>query len=136
MIKGIGIDIVSVERIKRSVKRFGDRFAGRIMTEREAETGQGRRDYANWLAGRWAAKESAAKALGSGFGRGIGWKDIEVIKDAAGCPSIRYHGKALEKVQELKIVRTHLSITHDAGSAAAVVILESRDAGGSEDSAN
>lgn len=122
MVVGIGIDVASIERIRAVLERHGDRFWRRVLTEREQALLQKRRDRAVALAGRWAAKEAAIKAL---RGRtGYAYQLFEVLRATGDAPRIEFRGRAAEIAAELGVVRAHVSITHDAGVAAAVVVLE------------
>jgi holo-[acyl-carrier protein] synthase len=122
MIRGLGIDVVELERIKASLARFGDKFLTRILTPAEraalpalplART-----------AGLFAAKEAAAKALGTGFAQGITFHTLEILSDAAGRPHLTLSGPALARANTLCATSFHVSITHSRDTAAAVVILE------------
>jgi len=116
---GLGLDLCPIERMQRAMERHGDRFVQRICTEREAEYCLGRAIPWECLAGRFAAKEAASKALGAP--KGISWHDVEVIPARTGefGPSVVMVGKALE-VAEARGIRTMLlSITHAGGMAAA-----------------
>ncbi|MFH1679331.1 MAG: holo-ACP synthase [Candidatus Eisenbacteria bacterium] len=124
MIAGVGLDVVEVERIRRTLARFGARFLDRTLLPAERRTAAALADPTPHVAGRFAAKEAALKALGTGLSRGIRWVDVEVAVDAAGAPRLRFHGAALDRAEDLGAQRAHLSITHAAGVAAAVVILE------------
>lgn len=116
MLTGIGIDMVEIGRIERILDRAGDRFLKRVCTDRELT----RRD-AREVAGRFAAKEALAKALGTGIGQ-VRFRDIEIIGGAAGAP--RYElGPSIAAVAG-RPLRAHLSITHDGGFAVAVAVLE------------
>jgi holo-[acyl-carrier protein] synthase len=124
MVVGLGIDVASVERIARMLERFGDRVWRRVLTPAEQRDLEARRgDRAVALAGRFAAKEALSKALGAP--KDVWWQDVEVRRGASGCPELVLHGTAREHAQRLNVTRQHLSITHDAGVAAAVVVLES-----------
>jgi len=124
MVVGLGIDLCSVERIRDLHTRYGDRFLDRIFTPRERARCRKPRRLHECLAGRFAAKEAALKALGTGLSRGIGWHDVETAGGEAQPPSIRFHGRAGE-IHDLRgTVQSRVSITHDAGMAMAVVILE------------
>ena len=122
---GIGIDVIQNDRIAESIKRFGSRFLGRIYTEAEAEycTSCARPDI--HFAARFAAKEAAFKALGTGWAGGVRWKDVEVHRRPSGQPELRLHGIAFERASQLGATRFHVSLTHDHTVSAAVVILES-----------
>lgn len=123
MILGIGLDIAEVDRIRESLARFGERFTARVLTEAEAaRMPQG--DAAPYVAARFAAKEAAAKALGTGFSDGVTQKSIEVRSMPSGAPELVLHGKARERALALGVVRAHLSLTHGRDVAAATVILE------------
>ena len=113
-----GVDLVEVERIKLSVDRFGDRFLNRIYTRQEQEYCK-RRPQA--LAARYAAKEAAAKALGTGIGK-IGFLDIEVVHNADGGPELRLHRAAAEQLVRLGISGLHISISHERQLAIAFVV--------------
>ncbi|MBS0186852.1 MAG: holo-ACP synthase [Planctomycetes bacterium] len=127
-IVGHGIDIASVERIGEMIADHGERFLQRVFTGAEqAAAGQqansGKR--AEHLAGRFAAKEAALKAIGTGWRDGIAWTDVEVVNLPSGAPSLRLHGKAAEIASGLGVRSLHVSISHAAGLATASVILES-----------
>ena len=126
MILGTGIDLAELPRIEKSLNRWGQRFLTRILAKEELPLlpANGARQAA-WLAGRFAAKEAAVKALGTGFAQGIGPKDIAVIAQKDGSPRLLLHGKAQLRAQDMGVARMHLSITHERAMAAAVVILES-----------
>jgi holo-[acyl-carrier protein] synthase len=123
MVVGLGIDVASIERIRASLERFGDRFWQRILTENEQADLAQRPDRATALAGRFAAKEAAAKALGGP--PDVLWHTVEVRADARGAPKLEFLGSALVHAQRLGVRRILVSITHDAGVAAAVVALDS-----------
>jgi len=125
MIVGTGIDIAEVERIGRSIERFGRRFVERVFTAEEIRYCESKANKAERYAGRFAAKEAAMKALGTGWNRGVSWHDIEVQPSPGGRPDITFHNKAAEFFHKSGAVRAHLSITHTAESAMAQVILES-----------
>jgi len=124
MILGLGIDLVEIERIARSVERHPDRFVSYILTEKEQEYCRQYKDPAPEIAARFAAKEAFSKALGTGITKDIRWLDIEVIKDPEGPPRIQLKGVAQEKAQEMGINNIHLSLTHTKHYAAAVVTVE------------
>jgi holo-[acyl-carrier protein] synthase len=122
MIRGIGLDIVEIARIERIWNRFGRRFAARILHPNELEMLP---DLPiAFLAGRFAVKEAAAKALGTGFDRGIGPLEIETARAASGRPVLCLHGNAAARLKELCAAHCHVSITHGRDTAAAVVVLE------------
>ncbi len=123
MIRGVGIDIVAIARIQSLWAKHGHRFLQRVFTDGEIAYCTARTFAAQHLAGRFAAKEAAAKALGTGLMAGIGFKDIEVVKHA-GPPRIILHSKAQEMAESLGAAQIHLSISHDRGCAVALVIME------------
>ncbi len=112
----LGIDIIKVDRIRRSLDRFGTRFSSRVLTTAEQRYV---RDRPETFAGRWAAKEAVSKVLGLGV-RGIGWRDIEVERLPTGQPSVRLHGRAAERAEQLGMDRIALSITHESDYAVAI----------------
>jgi len=122
MIIGIGTDIIEIARIKKAVQTR-PKMVERIFTRTEIDYCQGSRDFFAPLAARFAAKEAAAKALGTGF-RDFKWQDIEVINDTLGKPSIRIHGRAQEKARELGVTQINVSLSHCRDYAVAMVILE------------
>ncbi len=122
MVVGLGIDLIEVGRVARSAERFGERFLRRIYHPRELE--QTRGDRVQYLAARFAVKEALFKALGTGWSAGIRWVDVEVQNLASGEPVILLHGEAALRARSLGAGRVHVSITHTAGHAAAVVVLE------------
>lgn len=121
MIVGMGIDVCSIERMRRALERHGDRFFSRICSEAERKDLSGR-DVATALAGRFAVKEAFAKALDGA--RGVGWHEVEVRREPSGRPTLTLHGNAAAMVEKFGANKWHVSITHDAGIAVAVVILE------------
>jgi len=124
MIVGTGIDLVEIERIRRSVERFGERFLDRIYTAAEKAYCLRKRNSAESLAARFAAKEAAAKALGTGINHGVTWLEIEVVREPGGRPTIAFHGRAREFADRLGAKSAALSLTHTASLAAASVVLE------------
>jgi len=124
VITGIGIDVIQNDRIRDSVQRFGDRFLNRIYTEEEIIYCKKCANPEIHYAARFAAKEAAFKALGTGWAGGVKWKDIEVERLASGKPELHMHGEALNKATELGAKRFYVSLTHDQLVSCAVVILE------------
>ncbi|MDR3073485.1 MAG: holo-ACP synthase [Deltaproteobacteria bacterium] len=125
MILGLGLDVVEVSRIARSWEKFGERFAHKVLHPLEQErAGRAGAAAAQFLASRFAAKEAAVKALGTGFSQGIRPVDICVESMPGGRPVLRLFGKAEERLREMGVVRAHLSLTHGKETVAAVVILE------------
>ncbi len=124
MIVSIGIDIVEISRIEEKLSQGNTRFLNRVFTVGEIEYCEKRAAKFASYAARFAAKEAVMKALGTGWGDGVGWKEIEVINDAAGKPAINLTGRAQEKFAELGARISHLSLSHSKDSAIAQVIFE------------
>ena len=121
----LGVDIIRVSRIRETLERFGPRFALRVLTPAEAAYV---RTNAERFAGRWAAKEAVSKVLGLGV-RGVGWRDIEVVRLPTGQPAVRLSGRARARAEQLGMGRIALSITHEREYAVAVAS-GTRTAGG------
>ncbi len=124
MIVGTGIDIVEVARVAAAIERFGRRFLERVFTENEIRYCQSKHNVMERFAARFAAKEAAMKALGTGWRGGVQWKDFEVAREIGGRPTMRLAGKAAEYAAALGAQRSSLSISHTAEQAIAAVILE------------
>ena len=122
LVCGIGVDLVEVARISRVVERHGERFLRRIYTPLEMEKVHGSREQ--YLAARFAAKEAVFKALGTGWGGGVRWVDVEVDNLPSGQPVLALQGLAQARAEALGVKRSHLTISHTAGHAMAQVILE------------
>ena len=119
----LGLDLTEVDRVAGVLERHGERFLQRIF--REGEIRRERRHpraFAEHVAGRFAAKEAAMKALGLGW-RGLAFRDIEVGRDPRGKPLLAFHGKALIRAQSLEVLSSEVTITHGRDIAAAVVAL-------------
>jgi holo-[acyl-carrier protein] synthase len=125
MIIGTGIDIAEVPRIRQSIERFGERFLKRIYTAGEMRYCDSKANRVERYAARFAAKEAAMKALGTGWSHGVRWRDCEVVRMPGGRPSITFHGKAGEIASRLGVKNAALSLSHTAEQAIAQVILES-----------
>jgi holo-[acyl-carrier protein] synthase len=121
MIVGIGIDVCSIDRMRRALERHGDRFFARICSERERADLAGR-DKATALSGRFAVKEAFAKALDGA--PGVGWHEVEVRRGESGRPRLELRGNALAMAQKAGADKWHVTISHDAGIAVAAVVLE------------
>jgi holo-[acyl-carrier protein] synthase len=124
MIVGSGIDLVEIERIRHSVDRYGERFLNRVYTEAEQAYCLRKRNAAESLAARFAAKEAGAKALGTGISRGVNWLEIEVLREPGGRPSLKFHGRAAERAESMGVCNAALSLTHSDSTAMASVVLE------------
>lgn len=123
-VRGVGIDVVQVDRIKGSLERFGARFEARVFTDAELEYSRRHKDPLPHLAARFAAKEAAFKAIGTGLSNGIGWRDAEVVQPGGHRPRLLWHGAAAERLASLGATRSHLTLAHDAGVAVACVVIE------------
>jgi holo-[acyl-carrier protein] synthase len=119
---GIGMDATDLPRVAQLVQRYGDRFLRRVFTEGEIAYCTRRRDPVPHLAGRFAVKEAAMKALGTGHSRGVLWQDIEVVR-AGGPPQLRLHGGAARRADSLQVRRSLVTITHSETLALAQVML-------------
>lgn len=124
MIVGSGIDLVEIGRIRHSLDRYGERFLNRIYTADEKKYCLGKKNAAESLAARFAAKEAGAKALGTGISRGVTWREIEVRRAPGGKPSIQFHGRAAEFAKRIGVKNSALSLTHSRDTAMASVLLE------------
>lgn len=124
MILGIGIDLVEISRVDGLVARRGDRALRRLFTSAEIERCGRSRAPAESLAARFAAKEAFFKAMGTGWGCGLGWTEIEVLSSASGAPSIRLSGAAQRLADDRGVRKIHLSLTHTEAFASAYLILE------------
>ncbi len=124
MIVGSGIDLVEIERIQHTLERFGVRFLNRIYTSDEQAYCMKKRNAAESLAARFAAKEAGAKALGTGISHGVNWLEIEVVREPGGRPTLKFHGRAAERARWLNARRAALSLTHTSNLAVASVVLE------------
>jgi holo-[acyl-carrier protein] synthase len=123
MILGLGVDIVEVDRIRVALLK-GASLMKRIFTQAEIAYCTNQRNQYQHLAGRFAAKEAGLKALGTGWGQGVRWKEVEVINEESGKPVIRFDGRALEILQEKTVSEILVTISHSEEYAVAVVVLE------------
>ena len=125
MIVGTGIDIAEVPRIAEAIKRHGERFLRRVFTEGEISYCDAKANRVERYAARFAAKEAAMKALGTGWNNGVRWRDVEVCRAPGGRPTIVFHGEAAQVAARMKANHVALSLSHTAEQAIAQVILES-----------
>jgi len=124
VVVGHGVDLVEIERIRRSIDAHGDRFLTRVFTDGErADAGRGR-SRTERLAARFAAKEAALKAIGTGWSRGVAWTDVETRTEPSGRPVLGVSGRAGEIAREMGGSRWSVSLSHAGGLAIASVILE------------
>jgi holo-[acyl-carrier protein] synthase len=119
---GIGIDATDLPRVADILERYGDRFLRRVFTDGEIAYCTKRRDPVPHLAGRFAVKEAAMKALGTGQSRGVMWKDIEVVR-RGGPPRLQFHGGAARRAEEMGVRQSLVTITHSEQLAFAQVML-------------
>jgi len=119
---GIGLDATDIPRISTAIERYGDRFLHRVFTADEIAYCRRRRNAAPHFAGRFAVKEAAMKALGTGHSRGVMWRDIEVVR-LGGPPQLQFHGGAARRFEELGGRTSMVTITHSDALALAEVIL-------------
>ena len=124
MIIGMGIDVEEVERVKGAMERQGERFLRRIFTEKERAYCEQFKDKYERYAGRFAVKEAAMKALGTGWSRGVRWVDVEVVRQRGGRPSLALKGEAKKIADALGVKNIAVSITHTSEQAIAQVIFE------------
>ena len=123
-ILGLGTDIIECLRIAQMIERHGELFIARVYTQHEIEYCATRKAATQHYAGRWAAKEAVLKALGTGWVRGISWRDIEVRNNAAGGPMVKLYGGARDVSERAGIERIHLSISHCRSHATATAVAE------------
>jgi holo-[acyl-carrier protein] synthase len=128
MIVGIGTDVCSIERIDKTLKRFGERFVKRILTAEERIRYERTRDKAGHVAKRFAAKEAFAKALGTGVHAPFTWRSITVTRDRRGKPGIRPDSVMAAHLKKIGATDFHLSLSDDGGVAVAFVVLEGKEA--------
>lgn len=124
MIAGIGVDLCEVERMEAAIARHGERLLARLYTPAERRYCESKPNRMERFAGRFAAKEAAMKAIGTGWSRGVGWRDFEVTRVMGGRPVIVFHGAARRIADEMGVTRALVSITHVRSMALAQVLLE------------
>jgi holo-[acyl-carrier protein] synthase len=124
---GIGTDIIECLRIAQMIQRHGEQFITRVYTPHEMQYCQARKQSTQHFAGRWAAKEAVLKALGTGWRRGISWRDVEIRTESSGKPFIVLHGGAREVSDELGIQEVLVSISHCRSHATAYAIAVSKN---------
>jgi holo-[acyl-carrier protein] synthase len=123
-IKGIGIDSIQLARVARVHAEYGEKFLARILTAAEREYVARWADPVPRIAGRFAAKEACMKALGTGWGMGVRWRDIEVRRGPAGAPVAQLSGQAAQRLADIGGVHVHVTITHTDEHAMAMVVIE------------
>jgi holo-[acyl-carrier protein] synthase len=133
MILGVGSDLVDIRRIEKTLARYGERFIARVFTAEERRRSERRADRAASYAKRYAAKEACSKALGTGFRRGVYWRDLGVVNLPTGRPTLILTGGALERLGEMTPpgmrARIDLTLTDEPPMAQALVIISAEPAG-------
>jgi holo-[acyl-carrier protein] synthase len=125
VIVGTGVDLAEVDRIRAAIERYGPRFVKRVFTPREIAYVERKANRFERYAARFAAKEAAMKAIGTGWRGGVRWQDFEVTNLRSGRPTLEFHGVAASVAERLGVKAVSLSLTHTASTAMALVILES-----------
>jgi holo-[acyl-carrier protein] synthase len=124
MMVGIGVDIVEIPRLRRTLERYGNRFIRRIFTSAEQEYCLARADPAPHYAVRFAAKEALFKALGTGWAKGVTWLDVEVHREPHAAPQLGLKGEAEKLSKTLGMKSIHISLSHSENTAIAFVVLD------------
>jgi holo-[acyl-carrier protein] synthase len=124
MVLGLGTDLIEIERIEATIEEFGERFLNRVFTEGEIAYCQRKKNSGESFAARFAAKEAGAKALGTGIGRGVRWKEIEVQRQPGERPTLHFTGRAAERAGSMGVRNIQLSLSHSNDVAMAVVSVE------------
>src|ERR1043166_8873519 len=122
---GIGVDLVECERIDRSLERFGEKFLRRVFTEGEIKYSMSMKFPARHLAARFAAKEAVSKAFGTGIGKAMGWKNIDIRKKKSGEPFLVFSGPAQELASKRGVISAQVTLSNTEPHAMACVALES-----------
>jgi len=121
---GIGVDLVECARIERSLDRFGEKFLHRVFTEGEIAYSMSMKFPARHLAARFAAKEAVSKAFGTGIGKSMGWRDIDVRKKPSGEPYLVFAGRADALAKERGVTKASITLSHTDHAAMAMIVLE------------
>jgi holo-[acyl-carrier protein] synthase len=124
---GVGVDLVENARIQHSLDRFGDRFLQRVFTPGEIEYSRSMKFPARHLAARFAAKEAVSKAFGTGIGKAMGWKDIDVHRKPSGEPFVVLEGGAKKLAEERRVAAVWITLSHTEHHAMAMIVLEASD---------
>ncbi|MDQ6655849.1 MAG: holo-ACP synthase [Verrucomicrobiota bacterium] len=122
---GTGVDLVETTRIEHSLERFGERFLHRVFTAGEIEYCQSMKFPARHFAARFAAKEAVSKAFGTGIGKTMGWKDIDVHREESGQPFVVLAGGAKELAAQRGVAAIWISLSHTEHNAVALAVIES-----------
>ena len=126
-ILGIGVDLVECARIQHSLDRFGEKFLHRVFTEGEIEYSLSMKFPARHLAARFAGKEAVSKAFGTGIGKAMGWRNIDIQKKPSGEPFLVFSGPAQDLAMERGVVSARITLSHTDHHAVAYVVLESKN---------
>ncbi|HTQ39556.1 MAG TPA: holo-ACP synthase [Pirellulales bacterium] len=131
---GIGTDIVECLRIAQMIERHGELFITRVYTPHEIEYCQSRKQATQHFAGRWAAKEAVLKALGTGWRRGISWRDVEIRNLRSGSPTVALYGGAKDFMEQVGVTQVMISISHcrSHATAYALALTEEKETDGSK----
>ena len=121
MVEGVGIDVVEIPRMARTIGEWGEAFLGRVFTSRELSYSKGRKNPTPHFAARFAVKEAVAKALSTGWTSGFRWKDVEVENNAAGKPSVVLYGRVRDLLKDSRVL---VSISHSENVVVACAIIE------------
>jgi holo-[acyl-carrier protein] synthase len=121
---GIGVDVVECSRIQHSIDRFGDRFLRRVFTDGEIAYSMSMKFPARHLAARFAAKEAVSKAFGTGIGKSMGWRDIDVQKKPSGEPFLVFSGPANDLAKNRGVANALITLSHTDHLAVACILLE------------
>jgi holo-[acyl-carrier protein] synthase len=124
MIVGIGIDLEEVDRVREAIERHGRRFVERVFTAGEIAYVESKANKWERYTARFAAKEAAMKALGTGWDHGVTWRDVEIVNKPDGCPTLALHGRAKEIADGKGCAKTWVSLSHTRRQAVAQVVLE------------
>ncbi len=124
MVIGLGTDLIEIARIERSYARYGEAFLRRVYTPGEVAYCMAKKNFAESLAARFAAKEAGAKALGTGISRGVNWREFEVRRAPGQRPELHLSGRALQIADRLGIRRVSLTLSHSRLLSIAVVVAE------------
>ena len=124
MIVGVGVDIIEVERIRRSLRRFGDKFSRKILCEEEMRSGMSEQRSAAYLAKQFVAKEAVAKSLGTGMSSGVSFRGIMVLRKPSGQPYVELTGKTAALAKQLEIEVIHVSLADEKDYAVAYAVAE------------
>jgi holo-[acyl-carrier protein] synthase len=132
---GIGTDIVECLRIAQMIERHGELFIGRVYTQQEIQYCQSRKQATQHFAGRWAAKEAVLKALGTGWRRGISWRDVEIRNERSGSPVVTLYGGARDYMEQAGITQVMISISHCRSHATAYALAIAQEKNSNSDTA-